>query len=69
MSELFFANLSHTPIPGKMAYDARSHLVDFEDYLRRAKKQIESVIPLAKWEMEGEYCRIPSQPILRTVCF
>ncbi len=60
MSELFFANLSHTPIPGKMAYDARSHLVDFEDYLRRAKKQIESVIPLAKWEMEGEYHTLSS---------
>ena len=60
MSELFFANLSHTPIPGKMAYDARSNLVDFEDYLRRAKKQIESVIPLAKWETEGEYHTLSS---------
>ena len=55
MSELFFANLSKTPLPEKMAYNARSNLVDFEDYLYRAKKHIESTVPLARWELEGEY--------------
>ena len=60
MSELFFANLSHTPNPGKMAFDARSNLVDFEDYLRRAKKQIESTVPLSTWEIEGEYHSLSS---------
>ena len=60
MSELFFANLSRTPDPGKMAYDARSHLTDFEDYLHRAKNHIESIVPLAKWEVEGEYHALSS---------
>ena len=55
MSELFFANLSQTPDIGKMGYDTRSNLADFEEYLFRAKKQIESNIPLARWELEGEY--------------
>mgnify|MGYP003981431123 FL=1 len=55
MSELFFANLSQTRKFGKMGYDTRSNLVDFEEYLKRAKKQIESNIPLARWELEGEY--------------
>ena len=55
MSELFFANLSQTRNIGKMDYDTRSNLVDFEEYLKRAKKQVESNIPLARWELEGEY--------------
>jgi len=62
MSELFYANLSDVSEfhRGAVATLAHLNLTDFEDYLHRAKKQIESIVPLATWEMEGEYHSLSS---------
>jgi hypothetical protein len=60
MSELFYANLPGVSKPHAVATLAHLNLTDFEDYLHRAKKQIESTVPLAKWEMEGEYHSLSS---------
>ena len=60
MSELFYANLPDVSKPNAVATLAHLNLADFEEYLRRAKKQIESTVPLATWVMEGEYHSLSS---------
>jgi hypothetical protein len=60
MSELFYSNLPHVYAPDTVKILAKHNLVDFENYLNRAKKQIESAVPLATWEMEGEYHSLSS---------
>ena len=60
MSELFYANLPDVSKPHAMATLAHLNLSDFEDYLRRAKKQIERSIPKADWKMDGKYHSLSS---------
>ena len=60
MSELFYANLPDVSKPHVVATLAHLNLSDFEDYLWRAKKQIERSIPKADWKMDGEYHSLSS---------
>jgi hypothetical protein len=63
MSELYYANLPEVRDPHSVATLARVNLTDFEDYLRRVKKQIERTVPLCNWSPDGVYHALSSTEI------
>jgi len=63
MSELYYANLPQVERPHSVATLAHVNLTDFEDYLRRVKRQIEKTIPHCNWRTDGVYHALSSQEI------
>jgi len=63
MSELYYANLPEVERPHSVATLARVNLTDFEDYLRRVKRQIEKTVPYCNWRPDGVYHALSSTDI------